>query len=75
MDTFLYRVLGCEPDHPDLQHDGQNLHDHESRTDRFGLSNPVTPVLCLLVVVGVEVEVVKDDSVRRAQVDPEPAWV
>ena len=71
MDTFLYRVLGREPDHPDLEHAGHNL--RQSGTDRFRLSNPVTPVLCLLVVVGVEVKVVKDDGVCRAQVDTEPA--
>ena len=37
--------------------------------DRPGLPDPVDPVLGLLVVVGVEVEIVEDDRVGRRQVD------
>ena len=33
----------------------------------------MAPVLCLLVVVGVEVDVVEDDGVGRRQVDAQPA--
>ena len=38
-----------------------------------GLSDPVAPVLGLLVVVGVEVDVVKDDGVGGGEVDAQPA--
>ena len=37
--------------------------------DRPGLADPVDPVLGLLVVVGIEVEIVEDDRVGRRQVD------
>ena len=33
----------------------------------------MAPVLCLLVVVGVEVDVVEDDGVGGRQVDAQPA--
>ena len=36
------------------------------------LPQPVTPVLCLLVVVRVEVNVVQDDGVGSSQVDAQP---
>ena len=38
-----------------------------------GLANPVTPVFGLLVVVGVEVEVVEDDGVGGSEVDAQAA--
>ena len=38
-----------------------------------GLPDPVAPVLCLLVVVGVEVDVVEDDGVGGGEVDAQPA--
>ena len=34
-----------------------------------GLADPVTPVLCLLVIVWVEINVMQDDCVGRGQVD------
>ena len=37
------------------------------------LSDPVAAVFRLLVVVGVEVDVVEDDGVGRGQVDAQPA--
>ena len=60
MDTLLYSVLRGEPDHLHLKSDriscdGRYL----SPPHLLGLTNPVAPVLSLLVIVRVEVQVVQ----------------